>query len=284
MEMPTNTNNLKGDFVAPTVEVLPGNAQDAAHLVEEVSDDPAKPLWYLAYGSNLNSKAFKSRRGICPLAKRSVFVPGLELTFDLGGLPFVEPRFANARFVSKPDSEARRDVKEGKVAYDWAKPWTGRGALLGVAYLVTPTDFGRILATEGGGGSYKMAAVEAHVFACDAYLGPSNSGAANGNGNGTTMPALTGEKLRAFTLVSAQRTRPSEGLSSLRYLNLIRAGAEGAFILLSAGFLQPDFRSTKNTPSHSPTGPISLPCRITAQAPQDAKSDVSSCKSFSTLS
>ena len=228
--MSTNTDNLKGDFVAPSVEVLPGDASKAGHLLVEeahaghlnngAGGDKDQPLWYLAYGSNLNSKVFKGRRGISPIEKRNVFVPGLELTFDLAGLPFNEPRFANARFVTPSSSEKPGNCST-EVDYDWEAPWTGRGALLGVAYLVTPTDFGRILATEGGGGSYKMVAVEAHVIACDAF--PDSK-----------RHSLTGERLRAFTLVSPAglaRNRYVAGQPSLRYLNLIRSGAEGTLLL-----------------------------------------------------
>lgn len=224
--MSTSTDNLKGDFVTPSVELLPGEASEAGHhLVEEahaghlkdgVIVDKDQPIWYLAYGSNLCSKVFKNRRGISPIDKRDVFVPGLELTFNLAGVPFSEPCFANARFATSSSSEKAASTST-EVSYDWEAPWTGRGALLGVAYLVSPDDFGRILATEGGGGSYQMVAVDAHVLACDAF--PDSK-----------RHSLTGETLRAFTLVSPEgspRNRDPALQPSLRYLNLIRAGAEG---------------------------------------------------------
>jgi hypothetical protein len=260
-----STSALVSEDMPPTVHVLPGDAQSAtscilkeahahvsgsnveqpdldssAGIVHDTDDVDDKPIWYLAYGSNLNSKVFKGRRGIRPLMNRNVFVPGLELAFDQPGLPFLEPRFANARFVSHPSVlkedgvEQNNNAEEGNgstelgqkqdkhfhVEFDCNKPWTGReGALLGVAYLVSPTDFARILATEGGGSTYKMVAVDAYILTCSVHAV-----------DGKAMHAVTGETIKAYTLVCPrEKTRGVYGQASLRYLNLIRTGAEGTF-------------------------------------------------------
>ncbi|KAI5117585.1 hypothetical protein M0805_004580 [Coniferiporia weirii] len=219
--------------VAPPT-VLPADAGDA--LVAEST--PSELLWYLAYGSNLNASVFKRRRGISPRAQRNVLVTGLELTFDLAGLPYLEPRFANCRFATVRDpsivssKNGAEDEKvqlqngtEAEPEFDLDAPWTGAGALIGVAYLVTPEDFARIIATEGGGSSYKMVAVEGRVLAPDQRAqGQAVPGTDACPGTGVT---LTGEVIRAFTLLApAAKTRQKYGEPSPRYLSLIRQGAE----------------------------------------------------------
>jgi hypothetical protein len=49
-----------------------------------------KTILYLAYGSNLSSETFRKTRGIVPISQVNVLVPGLTLTFDLPGLPYLE--------------------------------------------------------------------------------------------------------------------------------------------------------------------------------------------------
>jgi hypothetical protein len=51
---------------------------------------------YLAYGSNLSYETFQKGRGVKPLAQLNVQVPDLRLTFDLPGIPYAEPCFANS--------------------------------------------------------------------------------------------------------------------------------------------------------------------------------------------
>lgn len=163
------------------------------------------PLWYLAYGSNLSSKIFRGRRGIRPLGQKNVLVKGLELTFDLPGLPYFEPRMGNCRLA--PGVEDSDVISSGEVK----EPWTGVGALIGVAYLVTPEDFDKVLATEGGGLSYKMVAVDALVLGAEGEKG-----------------LVKEEHIEAFTLLAPESmTRQSPGQPSLRYLTLIRDGARG---------------------------------------------------------
>ncbi|KAI5866998.1 hypothetical protein GGS23DRAFT_615660 [Durotheca rogersii] len=59
---------------------------------------------YLAYGSNLSSSTFLRFRGIRPISQVNVSAPGLDLSFDLPGLPYWEPCFANVvpRKLPKP--------------------------------------------------------------------------------------------------------------------------------------------------------------------------------------
>jgi hypothetical protein len=52
-------------------------------------------IWYLAYGSNMDPKVFSGRRKIQPLESLVVTVPNYWLSFDIGGIPYVEPCFAS---------------------------------------------------------------------------------------------------------------------------------------------------------------------------------------------
>ena len=122
---------------------------------------------YLAYGSNLSSATFRKTRGIVPLSQVCVYVPGLTLTFDLPGLPYLEPCFAATELKSdaSDDSEQTFDEsseKEALLKEDlnplWPKP------LIGVVYEVTLSDYARIIATEGAGASYIDAVIPCHPF------------------------------------------------------------------------------------------------------------------------
>ena len=202
--------------------LLSGDAASAAALLEE----PDKPIWYLGYGSNLNSNVFKGKRKIKPLEERHVLVEGLELTFDLPGLPYLEPRFANCRFttstLSNGSTEPRNDEKdpnyvERRCDFDFNAPWTGKGALIGVAYLISAEDFARVIKSEGGGSGYKMVSVQAKVFRRKVKPG-----------SGEERFELTGETVNAFTLLASDETiRKPFGQPSKRYLTLIQQGAKG---------------------------------------------------------
>lgn len=282
-------NTTGGQAVAPVAVLEPPNTTAAVALAEALDsqahskgpgpdggdDGDDKPLWYLAYGSNLNSNVFRGRRGIRPLDAKPVLAPGLQLVFDLPGVPYLEPRFANCRVLpsastsvvasgpgnaaplqekqrqhcgsdSRPDRGAGADAQPekksvslpGAVSSSDAEtelnaaavhlrhgPWTGtERAMLGVAYLVTPRDFASILASEGGGSSYKMVAVDARVLKASPQS-DADAGVEQGDGSDDLF---TGEVVRAFTLVApSEKTRDVPGESSLRYLNLIRGGAKG---------------------------------------------------------
>ncbi|KAJ6259851.1 hypothetical protein Dda_5493 [Drechslerella dactyloides] len=105
--------------------------EDATQIAKPATTFPSpnfkENIRYLAYGSNLSAETFLGRRGIKPLSQVAVRVPSLTLTFDLAGVPYKEPRFANVR--------PRRDNDQ---------------ELVGVVYEVTPKDYTTILMTEGG--------------------------------------------------------------------------------------------------------------------------------------
>ncbi|PYH99923.1 GliK protein [Aspergillus ellipticus CBS 707.79] len=216
-----------------------------AHHLGEVGDRELpleKTVLYLAYGSNLCSETFRGRRGIKPLSQINVIVPDLRLTFDLPGVPYIEPCFAATRFH---DSTGEKEGSD-KVEYNGLNgttisvhsPLISGGTpgcnsnipLVGVVYEVTLSDYARIIATEGGGRGYEDKVVDCYPF-------PESYDAAD------PIPELPITRpFKAHTLMSPIQvasvgTRKSTFISnfghlvrpnaqpSARYLNLIETGA-----------------------------------------------------------
>ena len=173
------------------------------------TDEKAKTVLYLAYGSNLCDETFRRARGIRPLSQVNVLVPSLKLTFDLPGIPYQEPCFANTA-LRVPDAQ------------DYHKDRWHKG-LVGVVYEVTVADYAHIIATEGGGSAYDDILVDCYV------LPPA-----------ATVPTLPDSKpFKAHTLFApiidnddqprtkdrVTRPDPSYAQPSARYLKLITDGA-----------------------------------------------------------
>jgi hypothetical protein len=136
---------------------------------------PARPrtILYLAYGSNLSAEVFLGRRAIRPLSAVNVSAPSLRLVFDLPGIPYAEPCFANTALRKLPGGPPKLppDIPDLPDLPDPPpfKPPHSRGGLkrnpagdpvwddglIGVVYEVTPEDFAKIFKTEGGGASYQ---------------------------------------------------------------------------------------------------------------------------------
>lgn len=196
---------------------------DTAQLIKDVrqNEEAAKKdtVLYLAYGSNLSAETFKGSRGIKPLSQVNVLVPSLTLTFDLPGIPYSEPCFANTRHrnPSSPSLAKKNDYHKDH----WHK------GLVGVVYEVTKEDYATIIATEGGGSGYQDI-----VVAC--YELPA--------GSETVDPAPHTASFKAHTLFAPyvspgepsdpcsggriSRPDPSYAQPSARYLKLITDGAE----------------------------------------------------------
>ncbi|KAF2645765.1 hypothetical protein P280DRAFT_388527 [Massarina eburnea CBS 473.64] len=176
------------------------------------AEEKGKTVLYLAYGSNLCNETFRKARGIRPLSQINVLVPTLRLTFDLPGIPYTEPCFANSA-IRDPGSDVAKAV-EGKPDYHkdrWHK------GMVGCVYEVTPSDYAHIIATEGGGASYEDVLV-------DCYPLPSAD----------TVPSTpTTSPFKAHTLFAPiasatspfRRPDPSYAQPSARYLKLITDGA-----------------------------------------------------------
>jgi hypothetical protein len=193
---------------------------DTIQLVEEVRQNASAAkedtVLYLAYGSNLCAKTFKGARGINPLSQMNVLVPSLELTFDLPGIPYSEPCFANTRYRTPSPPPETQDYHKDR----WYK------GLVGVVYEVTKADYATIIATEGGGIGYQDIVVQCYE------LPPASK---------TVNPHPTTAPFKAHTLFSpyvppsepgspgngrVSRPDPSYAQPSARYLKLITDGAE----------------------------------------------------------
>jgi hypothetical protein len=190
--------------------------------------DAASPrtLFYLAYGSNLCAETFQGKRCIRPVSQLNVLVPELALTFDLAGLPYVEPCFANTRYRSQKSSEA--DTEKTSLlplrSRRYHKTRWEKG-LVGVVYEVTREDFARIISSEGGGSSYTTILVDCYELPL---------------GEETVPVQPTSQPFKAHTLLSlsypessdapigARRSRPDPNYAqpSKRYLKLITDGAD----------------------------------------------------------
>lgn len=182
------------------------------------SDDIASDtVLYLAYGSNMSAQTFLGMRKIRPLSEMNVSVPTLKLNFSLPGIAYQEPCFANVEY--REPSEKEQLQLNGK--------WDGR--LLGVVYEVTKADYRNIMRTEGGGTSYQEIIVPCVPIPTD--------------GDDRKLPkTFMARTLYAPRLPKGQdpcdrslwerlTTGPYRHDSyyaqpSLRYLNLLRTGAE----------------------------------------------------------
>ncbi|KAH6854129.1 hypothetical protein B0I37DRAFT_410237 [Chaetomium sp. MPI-CAGE-AT-0009] len=133
---------------------------------------PVKPktVLYLAYGSNMCAETFLGMRGIRPLSQVNVAAPSLDLTFDLPGLPYIEPCFANTALRKLPGTPPKfppelphppinppaaqyEDEEDSENGSARRQPVWNKG-LYGIVYEVTAEDYAKIVATEGGGASY----------------------------------------------------------------------------------------------------------------------------------
>ena len=170
---------------------------------------PEKTILYLAYGSNLSAETFTGNRGIKPLSAVNVHVPSLDLTFDLPGIPYTEPCFANTRYRKSLPSDS-----------DYHKDRWHKG-LIGVVYEVTPEDYRTIIATEGGGASYQDVVVPCYPI-------PHGMKGVNPQPSGTPFKAHTlfAPSDNSSGRTSISRPDPSYAQASARYLKLITDGAE----------------------------------------------------------
>lgn len=172
---------------------------------------------YLAYGSNLCAETFQGRRGIRPISAVNVVVPALQMTFDLPGIPYSEPCFANTR---RRNQTIPTHVTEKSSLWtaDYHKDRWQKG-LVGVVYEVTKEDYTHIIATEGGGSAYQDVLVDCYKLS-----------------NNIRIPVPehpTGIPFKAHTLFAPSdeegrttRPDPSWAQPSARYKKLIVDGSD----------------------------------------------------------
>ncbi|MCJ1441805.1 MAG: hypothetical protein MMC23_002297 [Stictis urceolatum] len=178
-----------------------------------------KTFLYLAYGSNLSAETFRGKRNIKPLSAINVVVPELALVFNLPGLPYTEPAFANTRM--RPDSslllEKAHLLRSSDLENDYSVNKSGwNKGLVGTVYEVTAKDYAHIIATEGAGNAYADILVECFPLANEADEVPSSP-------SGESFKAHT---LYAGTLKGISNRRDGWAEPSPRYLNLITTGAK----------------------------------------------------------
>lgn len=220
---------------------LEQSAVDGPALAPDAEPDT---VLYLAFGSNLCAETFQGKRGIRPLSEVNVTAPSLRLTFSIPGLPYTEPCFANTAPRKIPEDgigDPRKPMLppiEDPVA---GEPRWDKG-LVGVVYEVTRKDYKRIMATEGGGSSYKEILVPCLAI-------PPAVGVPEGPGGGVPRPFFArtlcmpfipsvpgdghseghveGEGKGWWKWLTRGAQRPAEDYAqpSERYLNLLRTGA-----------------------------------------------------------
>jgi cation transport regulator ChaC len=85
----------------------------------------ADPVWYFAFGSNMNERLFRERRHMTPIETRTARLDGYRLCFSIAG-------------GMKPGTSAPANIKEARDA-----------AVHGVLYLLPLRKFARLDASEG---------------------------------------------------------------------------------------------------------------------------------------
>ena len=107
---------------------------------EEEEERDEDVVNYFAYGSNVGSKTFSSRRNMRPIRVQNGKIRDYRLTFNVAGLPYFEPAFAS---VTRNEGEETH----------------------GVCYSITKEEFRYLLQTEG---SYDV--VDVDVIAYDGVV------------------------------------------------------------------------------------------------------------------
>ena len=195
---------------------------------------------YLAYGSNLCAETFQGKRGIQPLAAINVVVPELIMTFDLPGIPYTEPCFANTKYrhipSSSPSSISEKSpllqvtspnacLSNSKRKREYQNPQWRKG-LVGVVYEVSLSDYAHIIATEGGGSSYQDILIVCYPLTSDATHVPSDPSTPPFKAHTLYSPIYPPGKAPPSADGTLSRPDPGYAQPSPRYLKLITNGAE----------------------------------------------------------
>lgn len=144
-------------------------------------------VWYFAYGSNMLSLVME-RRGVKPLGAKTVAVYSHILTFDIFGVPYGEPAMAG--------------ITERPADYEGQ-------AVHGVAYLLSGSDYHRLLISEGAGIAYREIVIESRILG-----GVDRTDIERTR---SVTERVSGEELNVRALVPRYPFRPN-ALPSARYL------------------------------------------------------------------
>ncbi|KAJ1944965.1 hypothetical protein FBU59_002449, partial [Linderina macrospora] len=121
----------------------------------------------------MSSKVLSGRRKVFPQKSLAVIVPGYQLTFDMAGLPYLEPGFG---VITKVDGDQKNlDETTGLTeSRPFADCQVG-GPLHCVAHLITPAEMQRIIETEGGSGNpdvgYQTVEIKCQTYDGDQIIG-----------------------------------------------------------------------------------------------------------------
>ncbi|KAF9426339.1 hypothetical protein BGZ94_006654 [Podila epigama] len=179
-------------------------------------------IWYLAYGSNMDPKVFTGRRKINPLESVPVIVPDYWLSFDIAGIPFLEPCFASIIKIDHSRIHDRAYALEihSRTQYAREFKWDEKHpersfppVLQGVAHRITLRDWQRVIESEGGWGHDVPTGYNQIMVRCN-ILDKALSMPANGS---TTIEAHVLEARPVSIKANCQPTA--------RYKNLLTAGA-----------------------------------------------------------
>ncbi|KAI1266750.1 hypothetical protein F5Y18DRAFT_346746 [Xylariaceae sp. FL1019] len=246
----------------PPVSSIPTTSPERLTLASaETPSTTPSTILYLAYGSNLAAETFLGRRGIRPISQINVSAPAFDLTFDLPGIAYSEPCFANTRPRKLPKPPIPGDPPKfppppsqnslfPRDAKNLLPALPGHGAswskgLYGVVYEVTPEDYATIIKTEGGGGGYHDVLTPciafppdvrvpekppipdlpkpflAHTLYAPALSDLPGGEARDGDGDGDKDP----RNLPWYKRIMLPTHRPDGSQPSARYLKLLRDGA-----------------------------------------------------------
>lgn len=224
-------HSLPSPSIQRRIDSLNDNAVDLHPSVGVTSPTVqvhSQTVFYLAYGSNLCAETFQGKRGIQPISQLNVVVPELVLTFDLAGLPYLEPCFANTRYriqeSSEWGSEKASRLPSGLPAHRYHKTRWRKG-LVGVVYEVTREDFARIISTEGGGASYHDILVDCYELPLGEDIVPAYPDSQPFKAHTLYSPSFPPVS-DAPSGVRGTRPDPNYAQASRRYLKLLADGAD----------------------------------------------------------
>jgi hypothetical protein len=111
--------------------------------------DAANKICALASGSNMKFPVMEGR-GIRPFAVRHLIVPSHVLTFDSFGVPYSEPAMAS--------------IAERRAVAEYEQVLEPLPAVNGVGYVLSASDFEKLLVCEGTGTAHNVVELEAYML------------------------------------------------------------------------------------------------------------------------
>ena len=147
------------------------------------SIDHGHHVWYFAFGSNMR-KSVMERRGMQPLATETVVIPSHRLSFEVFGVPYSEPAMASITAFSQSPRTSEHI----------------HPPVQGVAYLLSQTDYAKLLISEGVGTGYVEVELNARPINSKTY-GATAERSRDGEEE-------SGDRLRVRTLIAKFPFRP----------------------------------------------------------------------------